>query len=48
MTYFRKDELPATEMLPGMIRRAVYLDGVMVTFFDMEPHAELPLHHHIL
>ncbi len=46
MTYFRKDELPATEMLPGMIRRAVYLDDVMVTFFDMEPNAELPLHHH--
>ena len=46
MPYFRKDELPATEMLPGMIRRAVYLADVMVTFFDMEPHAELPLHNH--
>jgi quercetin dioxygenase-like cupin family protein len=33
-------------MLPGMIRRAVHLDGVMVTFFDMEPHAELPPHQH--
>jgi quercetin dioxygenase-like cupin family protein len=46
MTYFRKDELPAAEMLPGITRRAVYLDDVMVTFFDMEPNARLPEHHH--
>jgi quercetin dioxygenase-like cupin family protein len=44
--YFRKGELAATEMLPGIFRRTVYLDDVMVTFFDMEAHAKLPLHHH--
>ena len=37
MTYFRTDDLSATEMLPGVTRRAVYLDDVMLTFFDFEP-----------
>ncbi len=46
MTYFRTDELPATEMLPGVSRRAVYLDDVMLTFFDFEPHAVVPEHRH--
>ena len=46
MTFFRTSELPATEMLPGVTRRAVYLDDVMVTFFDFEPKAVVPDHHH--
>ena len=46
MTYFRTGELPGTEMLPGVTRRAVYLDGVMLTIVDFEPHAVLPNHHH--
>lgn len=46
MTYFCTAELPGTEMLPGVTRRAVYLDGVMLTFVDFEPHAVLPSHHH--
>jgi len=46
MTYFRTDDLPATEMMPGVIRRAVYLDDVMLTFFNFEPNAVIPEHHH--
>jgi hypothetical protein len=37
MTFFTVDKLPSTEMLPGVTRRAVYLDNVMLTFFDFEP-----------
>lgn len=46
MTYYRSHDLPATEMLPGVLRRAVYLEGVMLTFVDFQPHAILPEHHH--
>jgi quercetin dioxygenase-like cupin family protein len=46
MSFFRTDELPATEMLPGVTRRAAYLEGVMLTFFDFEPHSIIPVHHH--
>lgn len=46
MTYFRTDNLPATEMLPGVVRRAVYLNDVMLTVFDFEPEAVIPEHHH--
>ena len=46
MTFFRKEDLPATAMLPGVTRRAVYLDDVMITFFDFEPETIIPEHHH--
>jgi quercetin dioxygenase-like cupin family protein len=46
MRFFTIDELPATEMLPGVERRAVWLDGVMVTFFAFEPGAVIPEHAH--
>ena len=46
MTFFSKDALPATEMLPGVTRRAVYLDDVMLTFFDFAPGAVIPEHYH--
>ena len=46
VTYFRKEELPATEMLPGVTRRAAYLDDLMVTFIDLEPGSAVPEHHH--
>jgi len=46
MSFFHKDELPATEMLPGVLRRAVYLDDVMMTFFDFKPEAVVPRHQH--
>jgi quercetin dioxygenase-like cupin family protein len=44
--FYRTDELPATEMLPGVLRRAMYLDDVMLTFFEFEPEAIIPEHHH--
>lgn len=46
MSFYRTEELPAAEMLPGVTRRAVYLDDVMITFFDFEPNAIVPEHHH--
>ena len=46
MTFFRKGDLPATEMLPGVLRRAVYLDDLMITFFDFAPAAVVPRHQH--
>ncbi len=46
MGFFRKEELPATEMLPGITRRLVYLPGVMLTFIDFEPGVVVPEHHH--
>ena len=46
MPFYRTDDLPATEMLPGIFRRSVYLDDVMLTFFEFEPEAVIPEHHH--
>ena len=46
MPYYCKDDLPATEMLPGVLRREVHLDGVMITFIDFQPNAIIPEHHH--
>jgi len=46
MHFFRVDELPEADMLPGIVRRAVWLDGVMVTFFAFEPGAVVPEHAH--
>ena len=46
MTFYRIPELPGTEALPGVTRRAVWLNQVMVTFFEFEPHAVVPEHRH--
>jgi quercetin dioxygenase-like cupin family protein len=46
MTFFTVKDLPGTEMLPGIMRRAVYLDNVMITFFDFEPNTVIPEHSH--
>lgn len=46
MDFFRLAELPAAEPLPGVTRRAVWLEQVMVTFFTFEPHAVIPAHEH--
>jgi len=46
MGFFRIGELAGIEMLPGIVRRAVWLDGVMVTFFRFEPGAIVPEHAH--
>ena len=42
MGFFRKADLPATEMLPGIMRRSAYLDDVMITLVDLEAGSILP------
>jgi len=46
MHFFTLDDLPVTEMLPGVARRAVWLDDVMLTFFAFDPGAVIPGHEH--
>ncbi len=46
MRFFRTSDLSPTQMLPGVTRRAVYLDDVMLTFFEFEPYALVPEHDH--
>jgi quercetin dioxygenase-like cupin family protein len=46
MSFFTVEELPSVEMLPGIVRRAVYLEHVMVTFFDFAPRSVVPEHSH--
>jgi quercetin dioxygenase-like cupin family protein len=46
MSFFSVSELPGTEMLPGVVRRAVYLEHVMMTFFDFAPGSVVPEHDH--
>ena len=46
MSFFSVSELTETEMLPGVKRRAVSLDKVMLTFFEFEPNAIVPEHDH--
>jgi mannose-6-phosphate isomerase-like protein (cupin superfamily) len=46
MRFFRIEELPEAEMLPGITRRAVWLNGVMLTFFTFADDAEVPEHTH--
>lgn len=44
--FFRTRELPQTEMLPGIRRRAVWTDGAMITFFCFAPGSVVPEHEH--
>ncbi|GAG17396.1 unnamed protein product [marine sediment metagenome] len=46
MHFFHIPELPGTGMLPGIERRAVWLDKVMITFFTFQPNAVVPEHAH--
>ena len=46
MPFFTVSELPSTEMLPGVVRRAVHLEHVMLTFFEFEPKSAVPEHSH--
>jgi len=46
MSFFNVPELPATDMLPGIDRRAVWLNKVMLTFFIFQPQAIVPEHSH--
>lgn len=46
MTFFKLNELEKTEALKGIYRSAVYLDGVMLTFFEFAPDSTVPEHMH--
>jgi len=46
MSFFTVNELPVTEMLPGVVRRVVYLEHAMMTFFTFEPGSVIPMHDH--
>lgn len=46
MSYFSIQRLRATDMLPGISRRAVWQQGVMLTFFTFEPRSVVPEHRH--
>ncbi len=46
MPFFKVAELAPTEALEGVVRRSVYLDNVMITFFDFAPHSVIPKHKH--
>lgn len=46
MGFFTVSELLATEMMPGVLRRVVYLEHTMVTFFEFAPGSVLPEHAH--
>ena len=46
MPFFKVDELTSTQAMEGVSRRAVYLDQLMLTFFDLAPHSIVPMHKH--
>jgi len=46
MAYFTVRDLPETEMLPGIRRRAAWTGNAMLTFFTFEPHSVVPEHAH--
>lgn len=46
MPFFRVDELPRVEVRPGLVRRSVYLEHAMLTFFEFAPRSVLPEHNH--
>lgn len=46
MTFFNTKDLTKTEMLPGLLRQAVWLENLMMTFFEFEPNTEVPEHDH--
>jgi quercetin dioxygenase-like cupin family protein len=46
MSFYTVNKLPGTDMLPGVVRRAVTLGHVMMTFFDFEPGSVVPEHSH--
>jgi quercetin dioxygenase-like cupin family protein len=46
MPFYKVEDLPAAEMMDGVLRRAVYLDNLMLTFFEFEPGRVIPEHAH--
>jgi unsaturated pyranuronate lyase len=46
MNFFRVEELPMQEVLPGVRLRSVNLDKLMMTFVEYEEGSSVPMHHH--
>ena len=46
MPFYKKDELPSKEVVPGITLRSVYLENSMMTTFDIEPGSAIPSHKH--
>jgi quercetin dioxygenase-like cupin family protein len=46
MSFFTVSDLSEAEMMPGVTRRAVFLENLMLTFFDFSPGSVVPEHHH--
>jgi quercetin dioxygenase-like cupin family protein len=46
MTFYKVNELEKTEAFKGANRSAVYLDGLMLTFFEFAPGSIVPEHKH--
>jgi quercetin dioxygenase-like cupin family protein len=46
MPFFNVEELKVVQAAEGTKRRAVFLDNLMLTFFDLEPGAVVPSHQH--
>ena len=46
MPFYKKEELPSKEMLPGITLRSVYLENCMMTFFDLESGSKISSHKH--
>jgi len=46
MHFFKINELPKTQVSPGIERRAAWLDDIMLTFFTFQPHSIVPEHAH--
>jgi quercetin dioxygenase-like cupin family protein len=46
MSFFRTSDLATVEMFPGVQRRAVWLENLMITIFEFEPDTVIPEHDH--
>ncbi len=46
MSFFRVNELGSKRLAEGIDCRAVYLDDVMLTFFDLAPRSVVSMHKH--
>jgi quercetin dioxygenase-like cupin family protein len=46
MDFFRADDLPPTEVLPGVLLRSVSLESLTMTFVEYRAGSTVPSHHH--
>ncbi len=46
MSFFAIKDLPKKEVKKGVMMRSVFLDNVMLTYFEFEPNTEIPCHNH--